>query len=81
MTSDERLFVREEKQPVFVGWEVIYLVMIVMKKDITAAIEQQTRSFHVPEKVFAWKQCDWSGEDFPIFEKDKELLEHMAIEI
>jgi len=30
------------------------------------------------EKIAEWKKCRWTGEDFPIFEKDVEMLEKLS---
>jgi hypothetical protein len=30
------------------------------------------------EKIVEWRKCKWTGEDFPIFEKDIEMLKKLS---
>lgn len=47
-----------------------------MNKQVADFIQKTTE-----EKILEWRTCEWSGEQFPIFERDKELLEQMSIEV
>jgi hypothetical protein len=47
-----------------------------MKKEVAARIEQQTQ-----EKVLERRHCRRSGLEFPIFQRDAELLDNMKVEI
>ena len=52
-----------------------------MNKQITDYIEEQTLSYSIPEKVAERRTCERSGDKFPVFEADKELLKQMFVEV